>query len=132
MSKMNWDGLEMIGDKVLIAPKDAEERTESGLFLPPGVKEKEQVHQGYIVKTGPGYLLPTADPDEDWKPMDDRLDFLPLQVEEGDLAVYLKNSAWEVRISGNKYFIVPQSAILMVFKDEFIDELEKRLDQNDI
>ena len=132
MAKVNWEDIEMIGDKVLIAPKEAESRTESGLFLPPGVKEKEQVHQGYIVKAGPGYMLPPSEPEEDWKPMDDRIDYLPLQVEEGDLAVYLKRSAWEVRIGGDKYFIVPQSAILMIFKDEFIDELEKRLDQEDL
>lgn len=125
MAKINWNDIEMIGDKVLIAPKEAEKRTESGLFLPPGVKEKEQVHQGYIIRTGPGYMLPSAEPDEDWKPMEDRIDFIPLQVEEGDLAVYLKRSAWEVRIAGDKYFIVPQSAILMIFKNEFVDELEK-------
>lgn len=122
----------MIGDKVLIAPKTDQERTEGGLFLPPGVKEKEQVQQGYIIKIGPGYMLPSTEPDEDWKPQDDRIEFLPLQVEEGDLAVYLKSSAWELRVSGKKYFIVPQSAILMVFKDEFIDELEKRLDKDDV
>lgn len=125
MAKINWNDIEMIGDKVLIAPKEAEKRTEGGLFLPPGVKEKEQVHQGYIIRTGPGYMLPSAEPDEDWKPMEDRIDFIPLQVEEGDLAVYLKRSAWEVRIAGDKYFIVPQSAILMIFKNEFVDELEK-------
>ena len=30
----------VVGDRVLIRPKKDEERTKSGLYLPPGVKEK--------------------------------------------------------------------------------------------
>ena len=40
----------LIGDHLLIKPTTLQERTKSGLFLPPGVKEKEPVQQGYIVK----------------------------------------------------------------------------------
>ena len=48
----------VIGDRVLIRPSKPDERTESGLYLPPGVQEKEKVQQGYIIKTGPGYAIP--------------------------------------------------------------------------
>jgi len=123
---MNWDPdfIEMIGDKVLAKPQTAEQRTGSGLYLPPGVKDKEPVRMGEIVRVGPGYMLPSDDMDEDWKPMDQRQHFLPLQVDEGQLAVFLKNSSWEVRLDTRTYYIVPQSAILMVYSDPSLDELD--------
>ncbi|MBA2762395.1 MAG: co-chaperone GroES, partial [Segetibacter sp.] len=48
----------VIGDRVLIRLAKTDERTGSGLYLPPGVQEKEKVQQGYIIKTGPGYAIP--------------------------------------------------------------------------
>ena len=48
----------IIGDRILIRPSKPNERTSSGLYLPPGVQEKEKVQQGYIIKTGPGYAIP--------------------------------------------------------------------------
>ena len=48
----------VIGDRVLIKPTKPDERTASGLYLPPGVQEKEKVQQGYIIKTGRVMLFP--------------------------------------------------------------------------
>jgi len=48
----------IIGDRVLIRLSKPNERTSTGLYLPPGVQEKEKVQQGYIIKTGPGYAIP--------------------------------------------------------------------------
>ena len=62
----------IIGDRVLIRPSRPNERTESGLFLPPGVQEKEKVQQGYIIKIGPGYAIPMPPDDEPWKNNEDR------------------------------------------------------------
>ena len=60
--------LVIIGDRVLIKPTQPNAKTASGLFLPPGVQEKEKVQQGYIIKTGPGYAIPMpAEADEAWK-----------------------------------------------------------------
>ena len=42
--------LVVIGDRVLIRPAKPNERTESWLYLPPGVQEKEKVQQGYVIK----------------------------------------------------------------------------------
>ena len=47
----------IIGDRLLIKPTRPDEKTASGLYLPPGVKEKEKVQQGYIIKAGPGYAF---------------------------------------------------------------------------
>lgn len=108
----------VIGDRVLIRLSKPSERTSSGLFLPPGVQEKEKVQYGYIIKTGPGYVLPMPAEDESWKGEEERVKYIPLQAREGDLAIFLLSSATEVIYESEKYFIVPQSAILMLERDE--------------
>jgi len=110
--------LVVIGDRVLIKPTRSDERTASGLYLPPGVQEKEKVQQGYIIKTGPGYAIPMPVDDEPWKQDDDQVKYVPLQAKEGDLAIFLLSGATEVMYEKEKYFIVPQSAILMLEREE--------------
>ena len=108
----------VIGDRILIRPAKPNERTESGLYLPPGVQEKERVQQGYVIKTGPGYAIPMPVEDEAWKGDDEQVKYVPLQAKEGDLAIFLMSAATEVIYAGDKYFIVPQSAILMLEREE--------------
>ena len=112
--------LVVIGDRVLIRPSRPHERTESGLYLPPGVQEKEKVQQGYVIKTGPGYAIPMPVDDEPWRSQDDQVKYVPLQAREGDIAIFLVSGATEVLYEGDKYFIVPQSAILMLEREEEI------------
>lgn len=113
----------VVGDRVLIKPKKDEERTKSGLYLPPGVKEKEQIQSGYIMKAGPGYPIPMAiEEDEPWKDKDENVKYVPLQAKEGDLAIFLQKGAIEVIYQEEKYFIVPQSSILMLEREEDIFE----------
>jgi chaperonin GroES len=112
--------LVVIGDRVLIRPAKPNERTESGLYLPPGVQEREKVQQGYIIKTGPGYAIPMPVEDEAWKGAEDQVKYIPLQAREGDLAIFLVSGATEVLYEGDKYYIVPQSAILMLEREEDI------------
>lgn len=108
----------VIGDRVLVRPSKGGERTQSGLYLPPGVQEKEKVQQGYIVKTGPGYVVPMPVEDEPWKNEEEKVKYIPLQAHEGDLAIFLMSGATEVMYAGEKYFIVPQSAILLLEREE--------------
>ena len=110
--------LVVIGDRVLIKPLDANERTASGLYLPPGVHEREKVQQGYVIKTGPGYAIPMPVEGEAWKSEDEQVKYFPLQAREGDLAIFLLSGATEVMYENDKYFIVPQSAILMLEREE--------------
>ena len=108
----------IIGDRVLIRPTKPNERTQTGLYLPPGVQDREKVQQGYIIKAGPGYALPMPPEDEPWKGADENVKYIPLQAREGDLAIFLLAGATEVVYAGDKYFIVPQSAILMLEREE--------------
>ncbi len=113
----------VVGDRVLIKPKKESEKTSSGIFLPPGVHEKEKVQSGYIVKAGPGYPIPLPmDEDDAWKPDEEKVKYVPLQAKEGDLAIFLQKAAFEVQYKDEKYYIVPQSSILMLEREEDLFE----------
>ena len=113
----------MIGDKVLIKPKNPESQTKTGLYLPPSVQEKEKIQAGYILKVGPGYPLPAQNEERDvWEKKEEEVRYLPLQAQEGDLAIYLQNAAYEISFNDEKYLIVPHSAILMLVRDEGLFE----------
>jgi len=113
----------VVGDRVLIRPKKSSDKTQSGLYLPPGVKEKEKVQTGYVIKTGPGYPIPLpAEEDEPWKDKKDEIKYIPLQAKEGDLAIFVQNGAVEVNYEDEKLFIVPQASILLLERDEELFE----------
>ena len=50
----------VVGDRVLVRPEKSEGMTKVGLYLPPGVVEKEEVRGGVVVAIGPGQPLPVA------------------------------------------------------------------------
>lgn len=108
----------VVGDRVLIKPKNPVDQTSSGLYLPATVTEKEQVQSGYVIKVGPGYPIPSPVEDEPWKETEEKVKYMPLQAQEGDLAIYLQRNAIEVMYNDDKYIIVPQSAILMLERHE--------------
>jgi len=107
----------MISDKVLVKPTNPQEKTKSGLLLPPSVQQDEKLQTGYVIKMGPGYALPNSmDETESWKK--EKVKYLPLEVKVGDLAIYLQSSGFEVIINDEKYLILSCSAILMLVRDE--------------
>ena len=108
----------VVGDRVLVKPRDMETRTKSGLVLPATVKEKEEIQSGYILKTGPGYPIPSNDYDEPWKDKNDDTKYIGMQANEGDLAIFLKSRAFEIEFENEKYLIVPHSAILLLIRDD--------------
>jgi chaperonin GroES len=116
----------LVGDKVLISPDKGTERTAHGLYLPPGVREKEKVHSGYVMNVGPGYPIPNPKymDQETWSPtQNDPVKYLPLQAEEGDYALFVRESAVDVEYENENYLIVPHAAILMLIRPNHLDDL---------
>jgi co-chaperonin GroES (HSP10) len=110
----------VVGDRLLIRPQRGEERTGAGLYLPATAVNEQQVRGGRVVKVGPG--LPLAEPvdgDELWKRkqvLEPR--YLPMQAKEGDYAIFLKSAAVEISYDGEHYLIVPNSAVLVLSREE--------------
>lgn len=112
------DKFVVVGDRVLIKPRDMESTTKGGLVLPATVKEKEEIQSGYVIKCGPGYAVPSEGADEPWKEEPNQPKYVPLQANEGDLAVFLKKQSFDIEFEDEKYVVVPHAAILLLIRDD--------------
>jgi chaperonin GroES len=108
----------VVGDRVLIKPEEDSNKTSTGLFLPPGVSEKEKIQSGYVIKSGPGYPVASNIEDEPWKEAKEPVKYIPLQTKEGDLAIFLRREAFEIEFEKEKFLIVPQSSILLLIRND--------------
>src|SRR5438046_1378209 len=101
----------VVGDRVLIAPEEGEERTNVGLYLPPTAVEARQVQDGRVVATGPGTPMtePASMDDEPWKIRGPEVKYLPMQARMGDYALFFRKAAVEITFEGSKYLVVRRS-----------------------
>jgi chaperonin GroES len=118
----------VVGDRILVRAQEGEERTNAGLYLPATAVNEQQVRAGRVVKVGPGVPIPEPLEDEPWKKKQDEPRYIPLQAREGDYVIYLKNAAVEITFEGQRYQIVPNSAVLVLARDELDIEHELRID----
>jgi chaperonin GroES len=84
----------ILAGKILVEPREAEEKTVSGIIIPDSAKEKPQ--QGTVVLAG------EAKKDE------------PMEVKVGDVVVYGKYSGTELNIDGNDYLLMSQTDVLYI------------------
>ncbi|MEI6275175.1 MAG: co-chaperone GroES family protein [Prolixibacteraceae bacterium] len=123
LSEKDLSKIILVGDRVLVKPKNPNQQTSSGLYLPPSAVDKENVQSGYVIKSGPGFPIPAlTDNDEPWKEVKEEVKYVPLQAREGDLAVYLNKTGVEIEFKKEKYLILPHSAILMLVREEGLFE----------
>lgn len=117
--------LKVVGDRVLVEPLEAENRTAVGLLLPPGAAEKEAVQTGRILAIGPGTPLPPpseADP-EPWKDrVDGRPRYLPMTFRLQDVVVFFRKAAVEVRFDDQDFLVVPHGAILVIEREASVPD----------
>lgn len=83
-----------LADRVLVEPKEAEEKTASGIFIPDTAKEKPQ--RGKVIAAGIG----TKD--------------VTMEVKVGDEVLYGKYAGTEISLEGKDYLIMKQSDILAI------------------
>ena len=84
----------------------------------------QQRFRGIVVEVGPGIPLgsPNDTIDEPWKDSKSDIKYIPTQAEIGDYALYLGKASIEIEIEKKEYLIVPQSAILILIRDD-IDKI---------
>lgn len=116
----------VVGDRVLVAPEEGEERTNVGLYLPPTAVDARQVQGGRIVATGPGTPMtePASMDDEPWKIRGPDAKYLPMQARVGDYALFFRKAAVEISFESKKYLVVPQAAILVLVRERPPEEGE--------
>ncbi len=108
------------GDRVLVSPASPEERTRSGLYLPESAVDGRRVSGGWVEAVGPGYpVASSTESAEPWKSSAEPVRYIPLQACKGDFVLYVSKSAWEIRLEGEKHFVVPNSAVLLILREEW-------------
>ncbi len=88
--------LQPLGDKVLIKPVSAEEKTKAGIYIPDTAKEEKA--EGEIVALGTGKLSEGKKHD--------------FSVKKGDKVIYGKYAGDEIKIDGKNYKIMKEEEIL--------------------
>ena len=126
---MNRNNKELIvvGDRVLVAIEDGEDRSKVGLYLPPSALDSQAVQGGRIVATGPGLPMPDlggAASDEPWRlgTRSRETRFVPMQALAGDFALFFRKAAVEITFEQERYLVVPQAAILALVRDAEPDD----------
>ncbi|RKY99927.1 MAG: co-chaperone GroES [Ignavibacteriae bacterium] len=96
MSKLK---IKPLGDRIVVKPMEAEEKTKGGIILPDTVKEKPV--EGTIGAAGPGRKS------DDGK-------IVEMEVKVGEKILYGKYSGTEVNIEGEEYLIMRESDIFAI------------------
>lgn len=93
--------IQPLGDRVLVEPLEAEEKTSGGIVIPDTAKEKQQ--KGKIVAVGKGRVA------EDGK-------VTPLEVKVNDQILFGRYSGTEVKLAGTDYLIIKEDDILAIIR----------------
>ena len=91
-----------IGDRVVVRPKEKEEVTKSGIFLPDTAKEKPQ--DGEVVAVGPGRVL-------------DNGTRLKMDLKVGQSVLYAKYAGTEFKLDDEEYLILREPDVLAIVSD---------------
>ena len=98
---MEKSKIQPLGDRVLVEPLEAEEKTAGGILIPDSAKEKQQ--RGKIVAVGKGRVA------EDGK-------VTPLEVKVNDQVLFGRYAGTEVKVAGNEFLIIKEDDILGIIR----------------
>jgi chaperonin GroES len=87
-----------LGDKLIVKRAEAEERTESGIYLPESAKDKPK--EGKIVALGNGLLNKKTG------------EYMPFTVKKGDRVIFTSYAGTEIKIEGEELLIMTEDDIL--------------------
>lgn len=91
--------LKPLGDRVVIKPLAAEEKTASGIVLPDTAKEKPQ--EAEVIAVGNGRIMENGQR-------------VAIDVKVGDRIIYSKYAGTEFKIDGEEHLILNERDILAI------------------
>jgi len=98
---MSNQKIQPLGDRVLVEPLEAEEKSSGGILIPDTAKEKQQ--KGIVIAVGKGRV------NEDGK-------LTPLEVKVNDHVLFGRYTGSEVKIGATDYLIIKEDDILGIIK----------------
>ena len=93
--------IQPLGDRVLVEPLEAEEKSAGVIVIPDTAKEKQQ--KGRVIAVGKGRT------NEEGK-------ITPLEVKANDQVLFGRYSGTEVKVGPNEYLIIKEDDILGIIK----------------
>ena len=93
--------IQPLGDRVLVEPLEAEDKTSGGIIIPDTAKEKQQ--RGKVIAVGKGRI------NEEGK-------VTPLEVKANDLVLFGRYSGSEIKVGSNDYLIIKEDDILGIIR----------------
>ncbi len=98
---MEKQKIQPLGDRVLVEPLEAEEKTAGGIVIPDTAKEKQQ--KGKVIAIGKGRIS------EEGK-------LTPLEVKVNDHVLFGRYSGSEIKIGATDYLIIKEDDILGIIR----------------
>lgn len=89
-------------DHIVVEPKEAEEMTKSGLYIPP-TASKERPQEGLVLAVGPGK-------------MSEKGERMAMDIKVGDKVLFSKYGPTEVKLDEKELLILNQSDVLAVIE----------------
>ncbi len=91
--------LQPLGNRVLVEPSEAEDKSTGGILLPESAQEAPA--EGKVLAVGPGALLDNGERAE-------------MSIAEGDVVIYRKYGGTEITIDGDDYVLVEEDSVLAI------------------
>ena len=98
---MDKQKIQPLGDRILVEPLEAEEKTSGGIVIPDTAKEKQQ--KGKVVAVGKGRVS-------------DEGKLTPLEVKVNDQVLFGRYSGSEIKIGVTDYLIIKEDDILGIIR----------------
>ena len=98
---MEKSKIQPLGDRVLVEPLEAEEKTTGGIIIPDTAKEKQQ--RGKVVAIGKGRVS-------------DEGKLTPLEVKVNDQVLFGRYTGSEIKIGATDYLIIKEDDILGIIR----------------
>ena len=93
--------IQPLGDRVLVEPLEAEDKTSGGIIIPDTAKEKQQ--RGKVIAVGKGRV------NEEGK-------ITPLEVKANDQVLFGRYAGSEIKVGANDYLIIKEDDILGIIR----------------
>ncbi len=91
-----------LGDKILVKRAEAQDKTESGIYLPESAKD--QPKEGKVVALGSGILNKETG------------EYMPFTVSKGDRVIFSSYSGTEVKIGDDELLILSEDDVLGIIE----------------
>jgi chaperonin GroES len=96
-----YDGIKVLGARVVIKIEKESDKTESGLFIVQDVKEPK--FEGIVVATGTGARLETGVA-------------MPMDVQPGDRVIYSRMAGVPINFKGEDFLVINERDIIAIIE----------------